>query len=130
MRKDGRLEFAHDAGPLFEAECLYSALNPELKEHLHADANAENRATPGKPAFDDLVAAVRAQRIHHCGKGTNTGHQQSVGFGAVLLVARQYRVCTGCFNGLHGRVNVACSVVEDDDGLGHRAPLVLGMPCT
>ena len=79
VRQDRRVELGHDARPLAEALGVDAALDAALEQHLHADADAEHRASAGEPPLDELVAAARAQRLHDGAEGADTRDDQPVG---------------------------------------------------
>ena len=53
-------------------------LDPAREQHLHADADAEDRAAELDPAGDELVPADRAQAGHAGGERADAGNDEAV----------------------------------------------------
>ena len=53
-------------------------LHPAGEQHLHADADAEDRAAELDPAGDELVAADRAEAGHAGGERADAGDDEAV----------------------------------------------------
>ena len=75
----GAWSSSHCARPFAEALGLDAVLNAALEHHLHADADAQDRASAGEAPAHDLVSARGAQALHDGRKGTNTRHDEAVG---------------------------------------------------
>ena len=76
----------------FGAQAEFHALG---KEHLHADADAEDRAARLDPAGDHLLAADAAQPGHAGGERADAGHDEAVAFGGRVQVGGHRDVGAG-----------------------------------
>jgi hypothetical protein len=130
VRKDGRIELGHDSRPLPEALGVDAALDPAFEQHLHADADAEDRPAAGEPALDELVTADRPERLHDRTEGPHSGNDETVRVEDQAPVGGEPRVGSRRSQRLDRGVDVARPVVQhrDDRFRAHRAPLVLGIP--
>jgi hypothetical protein len=102
------------AWPLAEPFSIYSAFNAVLEEHLHPNANSENRPTAGKSTADDFVAVDFAKRPHHCAERADAGYDQSVSVLGTPAVGSEFDTRAGRLKRFCCGVNVARSVIEDD----------------
>ena len=92
---------------------VVAVLDAALEEDLHADADAEHRPPAGEPLADDPVPLHVQQPRHAGGVGTDTGHDQAVGFDGRMRVGGDLDIGPGARHSAFGGAEVAGTVVED-----------------
>ncbi len=112
MGNDRGVEPLDDTAPLPQALGPVAVLDARVEHDLHAHADAEDRAVPGEPAVDDLVAADGAQAGHARGEGSHTGYDQAGGLARGAPVRRELDVGADPLEGPDRGPDVAESVVE------------------
>ena len=91
------------------------ALDAALEQHLHPDADAQNRATAGEPTVDDLVAAARAQRVHDRAERPHAGNDEPAASSISPRSAVSLASAPAAAERLHRGVHVARPVVQHRD---------------
>jgi hypothetical protein len=113
VRQNRRRQFTHCAGPLAEAIRLDSSLHALFEQHLHPDADPQDRPTAGQPLIDEGRTVDRGQLIHHRRKRTDTGDDQSVRAKDFVSIGREFHPRAGFLQRLGRGVNVSASIVEN-----------------
>jgi hypothetical protein len=89
-------------------------------QHLHAQADAQQWSARPGVGLDGFNQATLAQAAHAIGKGTHARQHQPVGLTDDLRVGTEddFLGATDFQCALHA-VEIADTVVDDDDALGH-----------
>ncbi len=112
MRQHVGLETLDRARPLPAAVRLDAELDAALEQDLHADADAQDRASARESLADDPVTADRQQSLHARRERSDAGNHQSVGSERHLRVGGHLDLGAGASEGALRRVEISGAVVE------------------
>ena len=128
----GRVELGDSSRPLIHAGRVLPALDALGEKHLHPDADSQHGPAAREAPFDGFITTAGPQGIHHGAECSDAGHDKSRRLLDEGAIAGQARIGSCRDERLHRGVDIARPVVEDSDQgcVGHRAPLVLGIPST
>ena len=123
----GNLRSAERALARVGADVTVTAdLDAAGEQHLHADADAEDRAAALDAGGDHLFAADPADAGHTGGERADAGNDEPVGFERGVEVGGHRDNRTRSDQGPLGGPEVTRAVVENDDARSHRRPSAIG----
>jgi hypothetical protein len=104
---------------LAKTRSLDTVFPPSLTQHLQTDTDAQHGLSPRQACINNLIAAGCQQPIHHCRKSSHTGDNESMSIQRGFPIPGESHRGPRVFEGFDSGVDVARTVVEDNDVLGH-----------
>jgi hypothetical protein len=99
--------------------CGDTVLKPCVEHDLESYTDSENRFAPGKARVNDLVSTRLDECRHDSVERSHSGNNEPVSVEGPRTISGQGDRSTRVLKGLQRRVDIARTIVKDDDALCH-----------
>jgi hypothetical protein len=98
---------------LAEAIRLHASLDTLLEQHLHPDADPQDRPATGESLVHQRRSVDRCELLHHRRKGTDPRDDESVRTSDLAPVGREFHPRACFLKGLGRGMDISAAVVEN-----------------
>ena len=106
MRQSRGFQARHRTGPLTQAFDLDPVFIATFKHHLQPHADTQNRAASRQAPLYHLGETSRPQSLHHRGKRSYSGNDQTIGEHHLVLVGTEDGLGSHTFQGVSHRADI------------------------
>ena len=119
MRKPRCFQLVDDPRPLTKPLGLDSVLKTCLEHHLKSDTNSQHRFASSEATVNNLISASIDEGFHNRLKSSDAGNHQTVRLESGGAVSRQSYRRTSMLESFYRRMNIAGTVIKDNDFFCH-----------